>query len=186
MKTAIRPVLAMLSHLCYRTEDGSVAAGTKGGKDANPRPGRAWPVTPRDPDCTLDEIAERFGRDRWVEDKMRPCRSRLFARLCDYLTAFRRLGLPATVLVNGSFTTDKPEPEDIDLAVVLAADHDFTGDLRPHEYNLLSRRRVRQEKYPFDLFVVADGTSQYHAVVHLFHQVRDHPERRKGFLRVRP
>jgi predicted nucleotidyltransferase len=137
-------------------------------------------------DCTLEEIAERFGRDRWVENTMRPCRSRHFARLRDYLDAFRRLGLPALVLVNGSFATDKPEPGDVDLAVVLPADHDFARDLRPFEHNLLSKRRVRQEGYPFDLFVVAEGSSQYQEVVRLFHRVKDQPERSKGFLRVRP
>jgi hypothetical protein len=137
-------------------------------------------------DCTLEEIADRFGRDRWVENKMRPCRSRLFARLHDYLDALGRLGLSATVLVNGSFATDKPEPADVDLAVVLPADHDFARELRPFEYNLLSKKRVRQSGYPFDLFVVAEGGSPYHEVIRLFHRVRDHPERSMGFLRVRP
>jgi hypothetical protein len=137
-------------------------------------------------ECSLEELEQRFGEDRWVDNKMRPCRSRLFARLRDYLAELRRSGLPAVVLVDGSFTTDKPEPGDIDLAVVLPPDHDFAKDLLPREYSLLSRRRVRQEGYPFDLFVVAEGSTPYQEVIHLFHRVKDRPELAKGFLRVRP
>ncbi len=137
-------------------------------------------------DCTLEELEQRFARDRWVDNKLRPCRNRLFARLRDYLAELRRVGLPAAVLVDGSFTTDRPEPGDIDLAVVLPRDHDFAGNLPPREYNMLSKRRVRQQGYPFDLFVVAEGSTQYQEVVQLFHRVKDRPGLAKGFLRVRP
>ena len=137
-------------------------------------------------DCTLEELEQRFARDRWVDNRMRECRSRLFGRLRDYLAELRRIGLPAEVLVDGSFTTDKPKPGDIDLVVVLPRDHDFAKDLLPREYNTLSKRRVRQQGYPFDLFVVAEGSTAYQAVVQLFHRVKDRPELAKGFLRVKP
>jgi hypothetical protein len=137
-------------------------------------------------DCTLDEMAGHFGQDRWVNNQLRERRSRLFARLRDYWNEYNRSGLPGSLLVDGSFVTDKAEPGDIDLAVVLPADHNFGAEVRPFEYNLLSKRRVRQNGYPFDLFVVAEGSSQHQEVVRLFHQVKDRPGLTKGFLRVRP
>ncbi|HJT76925.1 MAG TPA: hypothetical protein VJ739_06950 [Gemmataceae bacterium] len=137
-------------------------------------------------DCTLEEMTERFGQDCWVDNRLRQCRSRLFARLCSYLGEVRRAGIPGALLVDGSFTTSKAEPEDIDLALVLPAGHDFAQELRPIVYNLVSKRRVRQGGYPFDLFVVAEGSLAYQEVVKLFHRVKDHPELAKGFLRVRP
>jgi hypothetical protein len=137
-------------------------------------------------DCTLEEMVEPFGQNRWVDNKLRECRSRLFFRLCDYLNEFRRTGLPGWLLIDGSFVTGKPKPGDIDLVVVLPASHDFSQELRPIEYNVLSKRRVRQNGYPFDLFVVAEGSTQYQEVVRFFHQVKDRPELTKGFLRVKP
>lgn len=121
-----------------------------------------------------------------MDNKLRPCRSRLFARLRDYLAELRRLGLPATVLVDGSFATDMPEPGDIDLVVVLLPDHDFARDLPLREYNVLSKRRVQQQGYPFDLFVVAEGSTPYQEVVQLFHRVKDRPGFTKGLLRISP
>jgi hypothetical protein len=137
-------------------------------------------------DCTLEEIDEVFGNDRWVDNKLQPCRSKLYRRLCDYLVEVRRLGFVLAVLIDGSFVTDKPEPGDIDLALVVPEGHDFTRDLRPFEYNLVSKRRVEANRYPFDLFVVAEGSADYDDVVSLFHDVKYRPGLTKGFLRVRP
>jgi hypothetical protein len=137
-------------------------------------------------DCTIEEIGERFGNDRWVNDKLRCCRSELYAKFCEYATEVRRLGFVQAILVDGSFVTDKAEPGDIDLALVLPASHDFGQDLRPFEYNLVSKRVVKQRRFPFDLFVVAEGSTGYDTVVKLFHDVKNRPGMFKGFLRVRP
>ena len=85
-------------------------------------------------DCTFQELEEQFGQDRWVKapesssvrEVLRQQRGRLCARLADYLAEVRRVGLEVEVLVDGSFVTDKPDPNDVDLIVVLPADHDFT------------------------------------------------------------
>ena len=42
----------------------------------------------------------------------------LFQRLCDYMAELRGLGNAEEVLLDGSFTTAKDEPGDIDLIVV--------------------------------------------------------------------
>jgi predicted nucleotidyltransferase len=43
------------------------------------------------------------------------------------------------LIIDGSFVTGKANPSDVDLVVVLASGHDFSADLRPFEYNFLSK-----------------------------------------------
>jgi hypothetical protein len=85
-------------------------------------------------DCTLEEVGERFGTLRGSER-----RGRLFARLQDYVRDLRRTGLAIALLIDGSFVTGRPDPNDIDLVLVLKRYHDFTVDLRPFEYNTVYR-----------------------------------------------
>lgn len=86
--------------------------------------------------------------------------------------------------------TSKAEPEDIDLIVVLRADFDQKAELRPFQYNIKSKRMVRQ-KFKFDILVTKDGTHVYHEFVGLFasvkmeHQVLFGFPSRKGLLRVK-
>jgi hypothetical protein len=145
-------------------------------------------------DCAFDELEDRFGRDQWVKDEnpesarreyCSPQRSRLCTRLKQYLEELRQAGIDAEVLVDGSFVTDKPDPNDVDLIVVLPADHDFTGELSPRHYELLSGRRARRAGYPFDLFTVAEGSAEYRSAFDLFEKVKN-TDLTKGFLRVKP
>lgn len=102
-------------------------------------------------DCTFAELEAAFGQNPWVQDPQSesrrellcPRRSSLCARLQAYLEELRRVGIDAEVLVDGSFVTAKPDPNDIDRIVVLPANHDFSRGLSPQEYNLLSKRRLR-------------------------------------------
>jgi predicted nucleotidyltransferase len=98
-------------------------------------------------EVTVEEIHERFGRFR-KSDR----RASLFGKLRDFLAEIRSTGLLAAVIVNGSFVTGKDEPSDIDVLLILRSDHDFSAELRPFEYNVLSRRRVRQ-RYRFGILV---------------------------------
>jgi hypothetical protein len=92
----------------------------------------------------------------------------------------------AEIVVNGSFVTAKPDPNDVDLIVVLSAKHDFSRDLPPIEYNLLSGRRLRAAGYPFDVLIVPEGGTAHEKAVELFQQVRDRDDLIKGLLRIRP
>jgi hypothetical protein len=136
-------------------------------------------------DGTLEEVAEWFGRDQWVGDRMRPCRSKLCRTLEVYLAELGREGLAVAVIVDGSFVTGEPEPHDVDLLVVLPADHDFGRDLRPFEYNLLSSRRVKAA-YQFDAIVVSENSAAYAQWVEFFSRVRHRPGAIKGLVRLRP
>jgi hypothetical protein len=146
-------------------------------------------------DCTFAEIQAEFGQDQWIEDQQSesrrevlcPQRSRLCSRFRDYLTRLGGLSFAVEeVVINGSFVTAKPDPNDIDMIVVLPAGHDFSRDLPAAEYNLLSRRRLREAGYPFDVLVVAAGGTAHEKALELFQQVRDRSDLHKGLLRVRP
>lgn len=86
-------------------------------------------------------------------------------------------------MIDGSFVTSKPEPNDIDLVLILAHSHDYSVELRPFEYNLLSRRRVAR-RYAFDLLVAREGSPELHEYAEFFQQVRGEPHRHKGILKV--
>ncbi len=63
------------------------------------------------------------------------------------------------LLIDGSFVTDKPDPNDIDLILDLPQTYDFRSELRPFEYNLVSRRRVAN-RYGFDLLVAREDSTE--------------------------
>ena len=130
-------------------------------------------------DCTLEEVGERFATLGGSERRVR-----LFAKLQEYVRDVRRTGMAVALVIDGSFVTDKPDPSDIDLVLLLRRDHDFTLDLRPFEYNTLSRAGVRRI-YRFDLFAFCEDTEACRRQTEFFQRVREDEERRKGILRVR-
>jgi len=129
-------------------------------------------------DCSLDEIVDRFGIFQTTDHRYRLCE-----QLQEFLTEIRSTNFVVAVIINGSFTTSKHVPNDVDLIVVLSKDHDFNAELRPFEYNVLSRRRVRK-RYSFDVLVARDNSIEYREYSDYFQQVRGQPENRKGVLRV--
>jgi Nucleotidyltransferase domain len=143
-------------------------------------------------DCTFPELAEAFGQNQWVVDASSEThreilsrqRSALCSRLEEYLSRLREAGLQVEVLVDGSFVTNKVDPNDIDLIVVLPADHDFATELSHRVYDLLSKRRLRDSGYPFDVVVVAFGDSSYQGALQFFQHGRDALS--KGLLKVKP
>src|SRR6476660_9378466 len=86
-------------------------------------------------DCTLKEVRERFGV--FQSSDRRP---RLFATLRALVYEWRTAGLFLAVLLDGSFVTSKPAPNDIDLVLVVRSGHNFRGEWLPDQYNLLSSR----------------------------------------------
>src|SRR4051812_22441896 len=81
-------------------------------------------------DCSLVEIAERFGR---FQQSDRRCR--LFERLDSYIREAKASGVVKAIIVDGSFVTDKDAPSDIDLIIVSLAQGQLPAVLRPAEYN---------------------------------------------------
>ena len=131
-------------------------------------------------DCILAEIAARFGVFQGNEQ-----RPRLLAKLTDFLKEVRASGIVLEVLVDGSFVTGEPSPNDIDLIVVLPSTHDRAADLPLLHYNVVSRKRVRS-RFGFDTVSVRQGTTEYATSIEFFQQVRGEPGLRKGLLRLTP
>ncbi len=130
-------------------------------------------------DCTVEELKVRFGT--FQQSDRRP---QLFARLEAFLAEARASGIVQSVLVNGSFVTVAPEPNDIDLIVIVAPDHNFSADLLPGEYNVLSKRRVHR-RHGFDLLVACADSEEHRRYVRFFQQIRFEPGRAKGILRLK-
>jgi hypothetical protein len=130
-------------------------------------------------DCTLAEISERFARFQESDQRIR-----LFAMLQSFVAEARKSGFVVELIIDGSYVTAKPKPNDVDLVVVLASAHDFGADLRPFEYNIVSKRRVRKT-YRFDILVAVEGSQACAEYTEFFQQVRGEPELRKGILRVK-
>ena len=129
-------------------------------------------------DCSLAEVRSRFGNFKGSDT-----RQRLFARLEELIAAMTRSGLFERLLLDGSFVTAKPAPNDIDLVAVLRPGHDFERDLPMSEYALGSRTLLRR-RFGFDTIVAEHDSQLYRTYVEFFSRVRENPEARKGLLRV--
>jgi hypothetical protein len=130
-------------------------------------------------DCSLDELRAVFGAFQGNDQ-----RPRLFARLEAFITDVRASGLVRYVLVDGSFVTSKPDPNDIDLILVVKAGHDFGADLQPSQYNVISKIRVRK-RFGFDMVAVREETLEFDEAATFFQQVRYQPAMKRGILRLR-
>ena len=131
-------------------------------------------------DCEWNEIQHRFGGTGNGAS-----RAFLFASLLEYWSELHATGLAMGLIVDGSFVTQTVDPHDIDLVLILSKDHDFTAELRPFEYNALSRRRV-SKRFAFDLLVARDDSVELEEYIEFFQQVRGQAGRRKGILGVQP
>ena len=118
-------------------------------------------------DATLAEIEASFARFQKTDRRIK-----LFEKLKACLTELRRTGWQCEVILDGSFVMPPvDEPNDIDLILVLPADWDRARELRPFEYNLLSKRFARRE-YEIDVSPVLAGSKSDADVRLFFEQVR--------------
>ena len=129
-------------------------------------------------DCTLDEIRGRFGAFQSIDR-----RPRLFATLLAFVAEARASGIVVALVINGSFTTGKPDPNDIDLVVVLRRAGRFVADMPPSQYNVISKRRVRR-RHGFDILLARQGTEEEDDAVGFYQQIRGRSTQRKGVLRI--
>ena len=88
-----------------------------------------------------------------------------------------------SIVLDGSFVTAKPDPNDIDLVLIVPPDHDFGAELTPGQYNLLAQARV-QKRFGFDIVVVKNGSENCEEAIQFFQQVRQRPGAKKGLLRL--
>ncbi len=129
-------------------------------------------------DCSLADVRERFGSFQGSDT-----RHRLFKRLEELVAAMQRSTLFEVLLLDGSFVTAKPSPNDIDLVVALRPGHDFERDLPMSEYALVSRAMLRR-RFGFDVIIAERDSRLYRSYVEFFSRVRESPAARKGLLRL--
>jgi hypothetical protein len=129
-------------------------------------------------ECTLEELREAFGR--FNRSDRRPRLFRNLERYCDEVSA---AGVGRYLVVNGSFVTAKPDPNDIDVLLVLRDDLDLAHPVPPYEYNARSKKYVRQE-FGLDLFPVFENDPTFDRMLAVFLQVKYQPGVEKGVLMV--
>ena len=128
--------------------------------------------------CTMEELRLRFGR---FQDSDR--RVDLFNRLEQLVADLRKSGLFPALVIDGSFVTTKPVPQDVDVIVVLPRNHNWSADLNPADYVLVSRRALHR-RFGFDVLLAADSNQAYKGYVEFFSRVCEDASIRKGMLRI--
>lgn len=129
-------------------------------------------------DCTLEDVENIFGRFNTTD-----CRVQLSSKLREYVEELRRFNAGSELIVDGSFVTSKPDPNDIDLILVLPEGFDYARQVMPFEYNLIRSRPVKK-KYGFDVFAAVKNTKLYNDRINFFQQVRGNGGLKKGLLRI--
>ena len=129
-------------------------------------------------DCTLTEVRERFGTFQSSDRRIR-----LFTVLAELVLGMQRSGIFDAVILDGSFVTSKPVPNDLDLIAVLRADHDLERDLPISEYALVSPSHLRR-RAGLDVLVAKRNSELYKKYVEFFGRVRDLPGAAKGLLQL--
>jgi hypothetical protein len=116
--------------------------------------------------CTIEIVQDRFG---WFQRSDR--RITLFHRLRAYFNELRATGWDFALIVDGSFVMScVDDPGDIDLVLIMPADWDQSAEVLPHEYNLLSKKRIKK-LYGMDVYVVLAGSAEESRWTEFFQQV---------------
>lgn len=131
--------------------------------------------------CSLSEIEKRFGKFKRTDRRIE-----LFNKLVQLVTDAYRTGFVKEFFIDGSFTSAKDEPGDIDLIIVLDPniwldpkyDVTFADEIALDHYRL-------KKKYKFDVFTGVENSEKYFEYLDKYQQIRDNPDVRKGILRLR-
>lgn len=129
-------------------------------------------------ECTPEEVFERFGRFQ-TSDR----RPRLTSQLKEYIEELRAAAVAKYLLIDGSYVTQEPTPNDIDLLLVLRDSVDLNEPVPPFRYNARSKRYVRK-KYNFDIFVGFESDESAAEILEFLRGVKYRPGVSKGLLKV--
>ena len=126
--------------------------------------------------CEMAELAQRFAVFRRTDRRLR-----LYGQLENLLRETLRTGVVVEVIIDGSFVTDKDEPNDIDLILGLPSGYDL--DAAPFWIgNVLDEKRLAR-RYKFDVRIAPIDNTRYFERLDLYQQIRDTSER-KGVVRL--
>ena len=104
-------------------------------------------------DCSLTEIASRFGTNRH--------RQRLISLFSDFHAAELRPQFEEPVYVDGSFVTDKEIPNDVDVTLDLSRTSEESTRVRG--VLLMLRQRHLMERYSVHFWVSLSGYNDFTA-----------------------
>jgi len=127
-------------------------------------------------DCSLEELQTRFAAFRRSDRRLK-----LFAELEKLFAEIIKTNWVKEIIIDGSFVTEKEEPNDIDIILAL---HKSTANIETPFWieNTLDRTRLAK-KYKFDVMVVLDQSRKYQVNLDFFQQVRQ-SDLRKGVVRL--
>ena len=131
-------------------------------------------------DTTLEEIEREFGSFNGSD-----VRVRLFEQLRVFCREVRFWGNAAEILVDGSFTTNKQKPTDIDIILVYKGDFDLQSQVQPLEYKLINRKRARRA-WGFDVIAVTADSPEREKWVRYFSRDTRTGLEGKGLIRIQP
>ncbi len=129
-------------------------------------------------DCDVVEIEALFGKFTRTDRRIA-----LTRKLREYVTLVREAAVGRYLYVDGSYVTDKDEPGDVDVLLVLQDTASLDRLVPPFEYNARSGKFVKR-KFGFDFFFGFEGDDSSAAALRLFRRVKGHPDAEKGILRV--
>lgn len=97
------------------------------------------------------EISARFG------GKLESRRAKLTAKLLEFHQALQAAGVSGTILLDGSYISEKTEPEDFDVLVIGPADLQLRKDTETNLAFLLDESTAEAQGY--SLFFVTETSS---------------------------
>lgn len=104
-------------------------------------------------DVSMEDVEAMFGQMQRTTRRMV-----LFKSLKQFVDEVRRAGFATEIRIDGSFVMKQvDEPGDIDVVLVMKPDWDMaSADIKPFEYNLLSKKRTKQT-YGIEVYTVLAG-----------------------------
>lgn len=119
--------------------------------------------------ASVAEFEARFGQFSTSDRRIR------------LLVIFKRLlemaevsGIVNRIIVGGSYVTANPQPNDIDLVILLSEEVE-PGELMPHQYNVTRRSALRRvlKGTDIDVVVARQGSTQAKIAVEFLQTNRD-------------
>ena len=103
-----------------------------------------------------DEVLLRFG------GRPESRRATLTAKLLELYQALQVAGVSGTILLDGSYISEKTEPEDFDVLIVGPADLQMRKDMEPNLASLLDAGTAEAQGY--SLFFVTEASPMRKAI----------------------
>jgi predicted nucleotidyltransferase len=94
---------------------------------------------------TIEEVRKVLGTTMGGE-----VRPNLMEKFESFFEEVRTIDYVVAIILNGSFVSLEPKPDDIDIIIVLSREIKDKGKLVPHEQNLLNRRYL-EKNYKLDM-----------------------------------